>query len=91
MIITIEVTEEKEYEIEHDDDYYIAESVVWAMRDMIEPPSEGFVMYSSSAPEFNLEYLIENGWKPEHLMVCTIAGHDTVWRLEAMSDEGDEQ
>jgi len=90
MIITIEVTEEKEYEIEHDDDYYIAESVVWAMRDMIEPPSRGFVMYSSSAPEFNLEYLIENGWKPEHLMVCTIAGHDTVWRLEAMSDEGEE-
>ena len=90
MIITIEVTEEKEYEIEHDDDYYIAESVVWAMRDMIEPSSRGFVMYSSSAPEFNLEYLIENGWKPEHLMVCTIAGHDTVWRLEAMSDEGEE-
>jgi len=90
MIITIEVTEEKEYENEHNDSYFIAESVVWEIRDMVVPPSGGFVMYSSSAPEFNLEYLIENGWKPEHLRVCTSAGHDTVWRLEAMSDEGEE-
>lgn len=82
MRITIEVTEEREYEIEHDEDYYIDESVVWEMRDMIRPPSEGFVMYSSSAPEFNLECLIESGWNPEDLMVCTIAGHDTVWRYE---------
>jgi hypothetical protein len=90
MRITIEVTEEKEYEIEHNDDYYIDESVVWEIRDMIEPPSRGFVMYSTSGAEHNLEYLLEKGWKPEHLMVCTIAGHDTVWRLEAMSDEGEE-
>ena len=82
MIITIEVTEEKEYEIEHDDDYWICDSVLWKMRDEIDPPQEGYVMYSSSAAEFNLECLIQGGWKPEDLMVCTIAGHDTVWRYE---------
>ena len=52
------------------------------MRDEIDPPREGFVMYSSSGAECNLEYLLENGWKPEDLMVCTIGGHDTVWRYE---------
>jgi hypothetical protein len=65
MRITIEVTEEKEYEIEHDEDYWICDSVLWKMRDEIDPPREGFVMYSSSGAEHNLEYLLENGWKPE--------------------------
>jgi hypothetical protein len=65
MRITIEVTEEREYEIEHDDDYWICDSVLWKMRDEIDPPREGFVMYSSSGAEHNLEYLLENGWKPE--------------------------
>jgi hypothetical protein len=48
MRITIEVTEEREYEIEHDDDYWICDSVLWKMRDEIDPPREGFVMYSPS-------------------------------------------
>jgi len=82
MRITIEVTEEKEYEIEHDDDYYICETILWEMRDKIDPPSEGFVMFASSGAEYNLEQLLEEGWEPEHLMVCTIAGNDTVWRYE---------
>ncbi len=82
MRITIEVTEQKEYEIEHDEDYWFCEGVVWKMRDEIDPPREGFVMFSTSGAEYNLEDLLENGWKPEDLMVCTIGGHDTVWRYE---------
>jgi hypothetical protein len=39
-------------------------------------------MYASSGAEYNLEELLEEGWKPEDLMVCTIAGNDTVWRYE---------
>lgn len=82
MIITVEVTEEREYEIEHDDDYCICETILWEARDKIDPPSKGFVMYASSGAEYNLEQLLEDGWKPEDLMVCTIAGNDTVWRYE---------
>ena len=82
MIITVEVMERKEIEIAHDEDYWICDSVLWKMRDEIDPPSKGFVMYASSGAEYNLEQLLEDGWKPEDLMVCTIAGNDTVWRYE---------
>lgn len=82
MRITFEVTVEKEYEIEHEEDYWLSDTVVWEMRDWIDPPRDGFVMYASSGAEDNLEYLLENGWKPEDLMVCTIGGNDTVWRYE---------
>jgi len=86
MRITVEIMERKEIDIEHDEDYWICDSVLWKMRDEIDPPREGYVMYSSSGAEFNLECLIESGWKPEDLMVCTIAGHDTVWRYEGEED-----
>ena len=82
MRITVEVMETKEIEIAHDEDYWICDSVLWKIRNEIDPPEEGYVMYSSSDAEFNLECLIESGWNPENLMVCTIAGHDTVWRYE---------
>ena len=52
------------------------------MRNLIDPPRLGFVMHSSSGAEYNLEQLLEDGWKPEDLMVCTIAGNVTVWRYE---------
>jgi len=82
MRITIEVTEQKEYEIEHDEDYWLSDTVLWEMRYQIDPPRKGFVMYASSGAEYNLEQLLEEGWRPEDLMVCTIAGNDTVWRYE---------
>ena len=82
MRIIVEMMEPKEIDIEHDEDYWFCESVLWKMRDEIPPPREGFVMYASSGAEYNLEYLLEIGWEPEDLMVCTIAGHDTVWRYE---------
>tara|TARA_R100001086_G_scaffold226369_2_gene144998 strand:+ start:556 stop:816 length:261 start_codon:yes stop_codon:yes gene_type:complete len=82
MIITIEVTEEREYLIDHDEEYCLPETLVWEMRNLIDPPRLGFVMHSSSGAEYNLEQLLEEGWRPEDLMVCTIAGNDTVWRYE---------
>ena len=86
MIITGKVTEEREYLIDHDEDYCLPDKLVWEIRNLIDPPRIGFVMHSSSGAEHNLEQLLEMGYKPEELMVCTIAGNDTVWRYE-----GDEQ
>ena len=58
---------------------YISDTTIWKMRDEIEPPYEGLVMFSSSGAEYNIEQLIEMGVDESDCYEVEYAGSDTVW------------
>ena len=41
------------------DDGYISDVDIWEMKDKLSPPVKGYVMFSSSGWEENVEYLVE--------------------------------
>lgn len=58
---------------------YISDTTIWKMRDEIDPPYEGLVMFSSSGAEYNIEQLIEMGVDESDCYEVEYAGSDTVW------------
>ena len=42
------------------DDGYISDVIIWEMRDKLSPPAKGYVMWSSSGWEENVEHLVEH-------------------------------
>ena len=41
------------------DDGYISDVDIWEMKDKLSPPVKGYVMFSASGWEENVEYLVE--------------------------------
>ena len=64
------------------DNHYICDSVIWAMRDKIEPPYTGYTMFASSDPDTNIEYLLDVGYRIGDISVVKISDHYTVWIKE---------
>ena len=58
------------------DDGYICDSLIWMMRDKIDPPMEGYVMWSSSGWEENVEHLVEHMGIAESDIVLVRYGGD---------------
>jgi len=58
---------------------YISDTTIWKMRDEIDPPHKGLVMFSSSGAEYNIEQLIEMGVDESDCYEVEYAGCDTVW------------
>jgi len=64
----------------------INELLIWEMRDKLDPPHKGLVMFSSSAAEYNTEHLVER-WEIDEsdCYEADYGGNDTLWiPLEVM-------
>ena len=58
----------------------INELLIWEMRDKLDPPHKGLVMFSSSAAEYNTEHLVER-WEVDEsdCYEADYGGNDTLW------------
>ena len=48
-----------DYEDMYIQDAYMDDGVIWAIREKLDPPEKGYVMFSSSGWEENVEHLVE--------------------------------
>jgi len=73
----------EEEEESHDERYeaegYIDETLIWNMRNKLEPPAQGYIMFASSSPEINIPYLLTKGYDRDEIMVVEYGGNETVW------------
>ena len=58
-------------------DGYLCDGVIWEMRDKLDPPRYGYVMFSSSGWEENVEHLVEHmGIAEEDIYLVRYGGED---------------
>lgn len=70
------------------EDGHISDATIWEIRDKLEPPMEGYVMFSSSGWEENVEYLVENrGMDESDICLVRYGDYVSCW----IPKEGDEQ
>ncbi len=58
---------------------WFCETVLWNARDELDPPYPGFKMFASSGPDENIEHLLQDGYKPQDIVIVTYGDHETVW------------
>ena len=56
------------------------------MRDKIDPPHFGYIMFASSCPDENVPFLLSRGYDLEDITVMVIAGNETVWYKKEMKE-----
>ena len=70
----------KDFEAENfEAEGYIDETLIWNMRNKLEPPAQGYIMFASSSPEINIPYLLTKGYDRDEIMVVEYGGNETVW------------
>lgn len=61
-------------------DGIISDALIWKIRDELDPPCPGYVMFSSSAAEYNIEHLVDYcGLDPMDIEEMEYGTQDTVW------------
>lgn len=55
-------------------------TTLWAVRDKVPTPREGFVMFADSAPDINVPHLLQIGVKPEQIIITIHPENEAVWR-----------
>ena len=68
-----------EEEVDWIDNAHISETILWEMRDKIDPPHFGYTMFASSCLDENVPFLLSRGYDLEDITVMVIAGNETVW------------
>ncbi len=58
---------------------YIDDGLIWEMRDRLEPPAQGYVMFASSSPEVNIPYLLDKGYDRDEIIIVEYGGNETIW------------
>ena len=59
---------------------YMSDVLVWKIRDELDPPCSGYVMFSSSGSDYNIEYLMDDcGLDPKDIEEMEYGEQDTVW------------
>ena len=57
------------------------ETILWNARDKLDPPRHGYFMFASSDPDTNVSYLLEEGYRPEEIVIVEYdnGNHETIW------------
>jgi len=59
---------------------HMSDDLVWEIRDKLEPPWPGYVMFASSGAEYNIEQLVEYyDLDPKDIEEMEYGHQDTVW------------
>ncbi len=59
---------------------YMSDVLVWKIRDELDPPYPGYVMFSSSGAEENIDHLVEYcDLDPKDIEEMEYGEQDTVW------------
>ena len=59
---------------------HMSDDLVWEIRDRLEPPWPGYVMFASSGAEYNTEYLMDDcDLDPKDIEEMEYGHQDTVW------------
>ena len=65
-----------------------SETILCDARDKLEPPAKGFVMFASSCPETNVQFLM-NEWAVDEddIIIVLYDGHETIWYYKGDEEE----